>query len=42
MLMNPYDLNELLFITQTAGVRRHFTEFTDNNGDLGDFLFLQR
>jgi SAM-dependent methyltransferase len=42
MLMSSYDVNELLFLIQTAGVRDLFVEFTDHGGELGLFLFFQR
>lgn len=42
MLMNPYDLNEIAFILQTAGVTGFHTEFTDHGGELGVFMFLRR
>lgn len=42
MQMNPYHLNELLFILQGAGVRRFHVEFTDHGGELGVFLFFQK
>lgn len=41
MQMNPYHLNEILFILQGAGVRRFHVEFTDHGGELGVFLFFQ-
>jgi len=41
MQMNPYNLNELLFILQNAGVHRFHVEFTDHGGELGIFLFFQ-
>ena len=42
MQMHSYDLNALLFILQTAGVRRFHVEFTDHGGELGVFVFFQR
>jgi SAM-dependent methyltransferase len=42
MLMNPYDVNELLFVMQLAGVKKFFTEFTDHGGELGVFLYFQK
>lgn len=42
MQMNPYHLNELLFLMQRAGVRRFHTEFTDHGGELGVFMFFQK
>jgi SAM-dependent methyltransferase len=41
MQMNPYHLNEILFVLQSAGVRRFHVEFTDHGGELGVFLFFQ-
>jgi SAM-dependent methyltransferase len=40
--MNPYNMNELLFLLQESGVRRFHAEFTDHGGELGVFLFFQR
>ena len=42
MQMNPYQMNELLFLMQKAGVWRFHTEFTDHGGELGVFLFFQK
>lgn len=42
MLMNSYDVNELLFVMQTSGVMSFFTEFTDHGGELGVLLYFQR
>ena len=42
MQMNPYHMNELLFLMQRSGVTRFHTEFTDHGGELGVFLFFQR
>ena len=39
--MNPYNLNEILFLMQSAGVRCFHTDFTDHGGELGVFLFFQ-
>jgi SAM-dependent methyltransferase len=41
MQMNPYHLNEILFILQTSGVSRFHVEFTDHGGELGVFVFFQ-
>jgi len=41
MHMNYYNLSELLFILQRAGVQRVHTEMTDHGGALGAFLFFQ-
>jgi len=42
MQMNPYPLNELVFVLQTAGVRSFQAEFTDHGGELGLFLFFSK
>jgi len=42
MQMNPYNMNELLFLMQRSGVTRFHTEFTDHGGELGVFLFFQK
>ena len=42
MLMNPYNLSELAYLMQTAGITRFHTEFTDHGGELGVFLYFQR
>ncbi len=42
MQMNFYNLSELLFILQRAGVRRFHTDFTDHGGALGVFFFFQK
>jgi SAM-dependent methyltransferase len=39
--MNPYNMTEILFLMQTAGVRRFHADFTDHGGELGIFLFFQ-
>jgi SAM-dependent methyltransferase len=39
--MNPYNLNEILFLMQRHGISRFYTEFTDHGGELGVFLFFQ-
>jgi SAM-dependent methyltransferase len=41
MQMNPYNMNELLFILQRAGVQRLGAEYTDHGGEMGVFLFFQ-
>jgi SAM-dependent methyltransferase len=41
MQMNPYSMNEILFLTQAAGARRLYTDFTDHGGELGLFIFFQ-
>lgn len=42
MQMNPYHMNEMLFLMQAAGVRRFHVEFTDHGGELGAFIFFQK
>lgn len=42
MQMNSYNVTELLFLIQAAGVHRLHLEFTDHGGELGLFLFFQR
>lgn len=42
MQMNPYNLSELLFVLQSAGVKRLHIETTDHGGELGAFLFFQK
>jgi SAM-dependent methyltransferase len=39
--MNPYNINEILFLMQCNGVQRLHSEFTDHGGELGVFLFFQ-
>jgi ubiquinone/menaquinone biosynthesis C-methylase UbiE len=39
--MNPYNINEILWLMQHRGVTRFYTEFTDHGGELGLFLFFQ-
>jgi 2-polyprenyl-3-methyl-5-hydroxy-6-metoxy-1,4-benzoquinol methylase len=41
MQMNPYNLNEILFLIQSCGILRFHAEFTDHGGELGVFLFFQ-
>jgi SAM-dependent methyltransferase len=40
--MNPYNMNEILFLMQKQGISRFQTEFTDHGGELGVFLFFQQ
>lgn len=40
MEMNKYDLDELLYIMQKAGVRNFFSEYTDHGGELGLYLYF--
>lgn len=42
MLMNPYNLSEIAFLLQGAGVAKFDAEFTDHGGELGVFLFFCR
>ncbi|HEV7912218.1 MAG TPA: class I SAM-dependent methyltransferase [Albitalea sp.] len=42
MQMNFYNLSELLFFVQRAGVKRFHVDFTDHGGALGVFLFFQK
>lgn len=42
MQMNPYHMNEVLFLLQKAGVSRFHVEFTDHGGELGVFVFYQK
>jgi len=39
--MNPYNINEILFLLQCNGIQRLHSEFTDHGGELGVFLFFQ-
>jgi 2-polyprenyl-3-methyl-5-hydroxy-6-metoxy-1,4-benzoquinol methylase len=41
MQMNPYNLNEILFLMQRRGILRFHAEYTDHGGELGIFLFFQ-
>jgi len=40
MQMNPYNINEILFLMQRLGITRFHIEFTDHGGELGVFLFF--
>jgi SAM-dependent methyltransferase len=42
MQMNFYNLSELMFILQRAGVSQVHTELTDHGGAMGAFLFFRR
>jgi SAM-dependent methyltransferase len=42
MQMNPYNVNELLFLMQGQGIVQFHTEFVDHGGELGLFLFFQK
>src|SRR5260370_32179482 len=41
MQMNPYNMNELLFLIQRAGAKTVYADFTDHGGELGLFLFFK-
>jgi SAM-dependent methyltransferase len=38
--MNPYNMNEILFLMQCGGVQRFHIEFSDHGGELGVFLYF--
>jgi SAM-dependent methyltransferase len=38
--MNPYNINEILFLMQCQGVQRFHVEFSDHGGELGAFFFF--
>ncbi|MGP0084073.1 MAG: methyltransferase domain-containing protein [Steroidobacteraceae bacterium] len=38
--MNPYNINEVLFLMQSRGVQQFHVEFSDHGGELGVFLFF--
>jgi SAM-dependent methyltransferase len=40
MQMNPYPLNDVLFVVQQRGARRLHLEFSDHGGELGATLFF--
>ncbi len=42
MQMNPYLINEFLFLLQSMGVHRLHIEFTDHGGELGVFIFFRK
>jgi hypothetical protein len=42
MQMNYYNLSQLMFILQRAGVRRVFSTFTNHNGALGVLMYFQK
>lgn len=41
MLMHSYNLSELAFLVQRAGVQHMRLEFTDHGGELGVFMFFR-
>lgn len=42
MQMNPYNLNELFYLIQSAGIRNAYVVFTDHGGELGVYLYFQK
>jgi SAM-dependent methyltransferase len=42
MQMNPYNLSELAYLMQTAGIEQFNAQFTDHGGELGVFLFFRK
>jgi 2-polyprenyl-3-methyl-5-hydroxy-6-metoxy-1,4-benzoquinol methylase len=38
--MNPYNINEILFLMQCRGVQQFHAEFSDHGGELGVYLFF--
>ena len=38
--MNPYNMNEILFLMQCEGVQQLHVEFSDHGGELGVFMFF--
>jgi SAM-dependent methyltransferase len=42
MQMNPYNMNEILFLMQQRGVQKCHLEFTDHGGELGVFLYFSK
>ena len=42
MQMNPYNVNELLFLIQSAGIHNIYVRFTDHGGALGFYLYFQK
>ncbi len=42
MQMNPYNLSELAYMLQKAGVEQFNAQFTDHGGELGVFLFFRK
>jgi 2-polyprenyl-3-methyl-5-hydroxy-6-metoxy-1,4-benzoquinol methylase len=41
MQMNPYNLNEILFLMQRRGILQFHATYTDHGGELGIFLLFQ-
>jgi hypothetical protein len=42
MQMNYYNLSQLMFILERAGVQRVFSSFTNHGGALGVFMYFQK
>jgi hypothetical protein len=42
MQMNYYNLSQLMFILEQAGVQRVFSTFTNHGGTLGVFMYFQK
>ena len=42
MQMNPYNVNELFFLIQSAGIHNIYLRFTDHGGALGFYLYFQK
>jgi SAM-dependent methyltransferase len=38
--MNPYNVNEIMFLMQSRGVQQFHVDFSDHGGELGVFLFF--
>lgn len=42
MQMNPYPLNQVMYLLQSHGVRQFFAEFTDHGGHLGLTVYFSK
>jgi hypothetical protein len=42
MQMNYYNLSQLMFILERAGVQRVFSSFTNHSGAIGIFMYFQK
>ena len=42
MQMNPYNVGELLFLMQSAGIHDVYLEFTDHGGEWGISTYFQK
>lgn len=42
MQMNSYNLNSLFFLLQSSGIKHVSLDFTDQDGELGVFLYFQK